>query len=145
MSRRCWERNNMDRFFKKIKLAPLVNERATYTFLELKEYLDWEVKRVYFIQNCQEATGQHCHKQEKEMFLMVKGTCTAVIDWQNGKEEVSLSGPGEAILVGNYVWHGFKDFSPDAIVLALSSTNYLPDRSDYVEDYDQYRQLVSNS
>ena len=125
----------MDRFFKKIKLAPLVNERATYTFLELKEYLDWEVKRVYFIQNCQEATGQHCHKQEKEMFLMVKGTCTAVIDWQNGKEEVSLSGPGEAILVGNYVWHGFKDFSPDAIVLALSSTNYLPDRSDYVEDY----------
>lgn len=124
--------------FKKLQLKVLQNERATYSFAELKDYVDFEVKRVYFIQDCKENTGQHCHKIEKEMFVMQKGSCTAVIDCGNGKEDILLSGPGDAIYVGNYVWHGFKDFSVDAVLLALSSTNYSPDRSDYIEDYEEY-------
>ncbi|KKQ40530.1 MAG: WblP protein [Candidatus Magasanikbacteria bacterium GW2011_GWA2_37_8] len=128
--------------FKKLQLKIVQNERATYSFAELKEFIDWEVKRVYFIQDCKENTGQHCHKQEKEMFVMQKGSCVAVIDQGNGKEEIPLEGPGDAIYVGDYVWHGFKDFSLDAVLLALSSTNYSPDRSDYVEDYEEYKKLV---
>jgi len=124
--------------FKKMQLKIVQNEKATYSFAELKDFIDFEIKRVYFIQDCKEATGQHCHKIEKEMFVVQRGSCTAIIDSGNGKEEISLSGPGDAIYVGNYVWHGFKNFSADAVLLALSSTNYSPDRSDYVEDYEEY-------
>ena len=134
----------MNLIFKKVQLKIIQNERATYSFAELKDFIDFEVKRVYFIQNCKEVTGQHCHKTEKEMFIMQKGSCVAVIDQGNGKEDILLSGPGEAICVGNYVWHGFKDFSPEAILLALSSTNYSPDRSDYVEDYEEYKKMIGN-
>lgn len=128
--------------FKKVELKTLANEKATYSFCELKEYIDWEVKRVYYIQKCKEATGQHCHFIEQEFFIMAQGSCTAIIDRGNGKEDVVLQGPGDGIIVGNHVWHGFKDFSEDALVLALSSTNYNPDRSDYCEDYDAYRNLL---
>lgn len=124
--------------FKKMQLKIVQNEKATYSFAELKDFVDFEVKRVYFIQDCKEATGQHCHKIEKEMFVVQRGSCVAIIDSGNGKEEINLSGPGDAIYVGNYVWHGFKNFSPDAVLLALSSTNYSPDRSDYIEDYEEY-------
>lgn len=125
--------------FKKLQLKTLINERAVYSFAELKDYIDFEVKRVYFIQNCARPTGQHCHRVEKEMFIMVKGRCVAVIDSGVGKQEVEFKAPGDAIYVGNFVWHGFKDFSPDAVLLALSSTNYGEDRSDYIEDYDEYK------
>ncbi len=125
--------------FRKEDLKTLTNERATYSFCELKDYIDFEVKRVYFIQDCKEATGQHCHLEEKELFIMSKGSCVAVIDQGNGKEDVPLNAPGDAIYVGNYVWHGFKDFSDDAVLLALSSTNYSDDRSDYIEDYEVYK------
>lgn len=128
--------------FKKVTLKSLKNERAAYTFCELKEYIDWEVKRVYFIQECKEATGQHCHFVENEVFIMARGTCIAIIDRGNGKEDIVLNGPNEAIIVGNHVWHGFKDFSEDAMVLALSSTNYSADRSDYCEDYEGYKKIV---
>ncbi len=128
--------------FKKITLKSLANEKATYSFCELKEYIDWEIKRVYFIQNCKEATGQHCHFIENEFFLMARGSCTAVIDRGNGREEIILQGPDEGIIAGHHVWHGFKDFSEDAILIALSSTNYNPDRSDYCEDYEKYRQIL---
>ena len=129
--------------FGKYKIKIVQNERALYSFAELKEFFDWEVKRVYFIQECKEPTGQHCHKIEEEFFIMAKGSCTAVIDRGNGKEDVPLANIGDAIFVGNYVWHGFKDFSEDALLLALSSTNYSADRSDYIEDYTEYQNIIA--
>lgn len=129
--------------FQKLNLKTIKNELATYSFAELKDFIPFTVKRVYFVQECREATGQHCHKVEEEMFIMVKGSCAAVIDRGNGKEDVPLVAPSDAIYVGNYVWHGFKDFSDDAVLLALSSTNYNPDRSDYIEDYGEYKKIIS--
>lgn len=134
--------NFMQMEFKNAKLKIIQNEKALYSFAELKDFIDFEVKRVYFIQECKEATGQHCHKIEKEFFILARGFCTAIIDQGRGKEEISMQGPGEAIYVGNYVWHGFKDFSPDALLIALSSTNYNPDRSDYIEDYEEYKKQI---
>ena len=128
--------------FKKFKIAGLQNERSSYGFIELKDYVDFEAKRVYYIYNCKQNTGQHCHKIEKELFVVQKGSCTAVIDRGNGREDVTL-GEGEAIYVGNYVWHGFKDFSENAVLLAISSTNYSVDRSDYIEDYEEYKKVLS--
>lgn len=108
--------------------------------MELKEYIPFAVQRVYFLSETSTGTttGQHCHYEEEECFVMVRGTCTAVIDRGKGKEDIPLSAPQSAIYVPNYVWHGFKDFSEDAVLLALSSTNYRPDRSDYLEDYEKY-------
>ena len=127
--------------FKKTKIKTLQNDKAAYGFIELKNFVDFEVKRVYYIYNCKQATGQHCHKEEKEFFVMQTGACTAIIDSGAGKEDVRLE-TGDAIYVGAYVWHGFKDFTDDAFVLAMSSTNYGEDRSDYIEDYFVYKRMV---
>ncbi|OGH88642.1 MAG: hypothetical protein A3J93_00925 [Candidatus Magasanikbacteria bacterium RIFOXYC2_FULL_42_28] len=131
----------MNLVFKKLGAKTLKNAKADYAFFELKDYLDFEVKRMYYINNCQVNTGEHCHKIEKELFVMQIGSCVAIIDQGKGKEDILLA-PGDAVYIGNYVWHGFKDFSADAILLALSSTNYSPDRSDYIEDYDEYQKIV---
>ena len=52
-----------------------------------------------------------------------------------------MNAPSSAMYVTNYVWHQFTNFSSDAILLALSSTNYNPNRSDYIEDYDAYLKI----
>lgn len=110
--------------------------------LELKDYIDFEVRRVYFITKPTGSTGSHCHKVEIEFFIMIEGSCAAVIDRGNGLEEFELKGPISALYVGNFVWHHFKDFSHDAILLALSSTNYNIDRSDYIENYEEYKKVI---
>ncbi len=124
--------------FAKFQLQLAEKQGKTYSIAELFKYIDFPIKRIYYMQGAAHDTGQHCHKEEKEMFVMIKGSCIAVIDQGNGKEEIPLHGPADAIVAKNYVWHGFKDFSDDAILLAISSTNYSPDRSDYIEDYDEY-------
>lgn len=106
--------------------------------VELKDYIDFEVKRIYFISHVEAPTGAHCHKVEEELFILLSGTCSAVIDRGNGIEEIKMIGPNSAIYTPAFVWHHFKDFSSDAILLAISSTNYNPDRSDYIENYDEY-------
>lgn len=129
--------------FQQFTLNKIDTPRFIMSPIELKDYIDFEVKRVYFITEPKDITGAHCHKTEEEFFILQKGTCTAVIDQGNGLEEIKMQGPISAIYVPNFVWHHFKDISPDAILLALSSTNYNPDRSDYIENYDTFRTRVS--
>lgn len=129
----------MKLIYKKFKINGTKNEKADYNFLELKDYIDFSVKRVYFVQDFKsEAIGGHCHKVEEELFIMARGNGKAILDKGSGLEEIFFE-LGEALYVGKYVWHAFKDFSPDAILLALSSTNYSPDRSDYIENYDDFK------
>jgi hypothetical protein len=130
--------------FRRIELEKIITNNFIISPVELRDHIDFEVKRIYFITDIKNATGAHCHKIEKEMFILQKGFCTAVIDRGNGIEEVPMSSPTSAIYVGNFVWHHFKDFSADAVLLALSSTNYSPDRSDYIDDYEEYKEVVKN-
>ena len=76
--------------------------------------------------------------------MLLSGSATLVVDKGEGLEEIAMTAPNTseggstAFYIGNYVWHHFKDLSDDAVLLALSSTNYNPDRVDYIEDYDEY-------
>lgn len=110
------------------------------TPIELKDVVPFEVKRVYYMEFTagDSKTSQHCHKIEEEVFFQVSGASTIVIDRGQGKEEIKLVGPNTAIYIPAYVWHGFKDLSQGAVIMALSSTNYSADRSDYIENYDEY-------
>jgi len=130
--------------FQKFELKKIDTPKFVMSPIELKDYIDFEVKRVYFITNIKGATGAHCHKVEQEFFVLQKGTCTALIDQGNGLEKIKMTAPTSAIYVPAFVWHQFKDISADAVLLALSSTNYNPNRSDYVEDYEEFKQRIRN-
>jgi mannose-6-phosphate isomerase-like protein (cupin superfamily) len=132
----------MQQVFKKLEIKRIEAPSFVMSPLELKDYTDFEAKRIYFISNPTGPTGSHCHLNELELFVMIAGSCTAVIDQGNGLEEIKLTAPTDAIYVGNYVWHHFKDFSPDAVLLAVSSTNYNPNREDYIEDYEKFKEAT---
>lgn len=117
------------------------------TALELRDYINFEVKRVYWISapTGEYKTGQHAHRQdEDELFVQMQGSCTITVDDGSGMQEVKLTGPSSAIYVPHMVWHGFKDLSKDCIILALTSTNYDPSRADYCEDYEEFKRLAKD-
>jgi mannose-6-phosphate isomerase-like protein (cupin superfamily) len=134
----------MEKKFEIFTLKKVETPKFVMSPMELKDYIDFEVKRVYFITKPTAPTGAHCHKVEEELFILIQGTCTAVVDRGNGLEEIPLIAPTSAMYVPNFVWHHFKNFSPDAVLLALSSTNYNPDRSDYIEDYEEFKKISPN-
>lgn len=132
----------MELKFQQFELKKIQAPNFVMSPVELKDYINFEVKRIYFVTKPVGDTGAHCHKVEEEFFVFIQGSGTAVIDRGNGLEEIKMEGPTSAMYVGNYVWHHFKDFSSDAVLLALSSTNYNPDRSDYIENYEEYKKEI---
>lgn len=127
--------------FKKIDLKTFASNGYRLTPVEFKDVVPFEVKRAYFITDFEKGseTGRHCHKTEEEFFIQTRGSSTVVIDRGNGLEEIFMADPGQAIYVPNFVWHGFKDASPDCLIAAFSSTNYGASRQDYVEDYEEFK------
>ena len=103
-----------------------------------------KTERVYFLYNSpkDETRGAHCHFIEEEVFVCIKGHCTALIDEDGkGKKEVLLSSPTKAIYVGTKVWHEFCDFSEDAVLLCFSSTSYLPGETNYEFNYEKFLEI----
>ena len=119
-----------------IKLKSFTDERGVLTAIEMKDYVDWEVKRVYYLTDVTKPRGGHAVRHEKKMYICQKGQIKARlhdgIEWH----EFSLSGPDDAILMNGMCFRDFYDFSPDAVLMAISSVNYIP--TDYIYDLDQF-------
>lgn len=134
-----------DRRYKVFTLKNIQAPNFLMTALELKDYLDFEVKRVYMLSNPigPKVTGNHSHREdEDELFIQLQGSCTISVDDGHGMEDVRLVGPSTAIYVPHMVWHGFNNMSDDSIIFALTSTNYDATRSDYIEDYNEFKRLL---
>ena len=136
----------MDRRYKLFTLKNIQAPNFLMTPLELRDYINSPVKRVYFISSPTGNTGNHAHRQdEDELFIQIQGQSTICVDDGTGIEEIVLRGPTSAINIPHLVWHGFKDLSPDCIIIALTSTNYDPTRADYIENYEEFKKLCKQS
>lgn len=131
------------RFFH-IEFPEYTDTRGSLVPIELIEKIPFFVQRVYFLQSVPEGVsrGAHCHHQEEEVFICIRGKCRALIDKDGeGKEEVWLDERTKGIYVGKQVWHEFDSFSPNSLLLAFSSTTYIPGKENYEHDYQEFQKL----
>ncbi|MCD6109374.1 FdtA/QdtA family cupin domain-containing protein [bacterium] len=122
--------------FEFFTLPVFTDNRGSLIPLELKEYIPWEPKRIYYAINNKDGRGGHCHRTEQELFICIQGSMTVKLHDGKNWTEKKMTAPLEAVHVNNMVWHEFIDFSQDAVLLAISSTNY--DNEDYVRNFDQF-------
>lgn len=127
--------------WKVFPVKTFVDERGALTPLELKEFIDFDIKRIYTVHDNKMLRGGHSHIVEEELFMVVSGFCTARIHDGSSWQEVLLEANKQAMYVGKGVWHEFDNFSDGCVLLALSSTNYNPAREDYIEDFEEFINL----
>lgn len=114
-------------------------------FKNLLPISDLNIKRIYYIDNAKGvmATSQHSHKDdESEIFIVLAGTAVAVIDDDgSGKREIPIK-KNNIMWIPRTVWHGFINLSPDFVIMALTTTNYDPERKGYVTDYEEFKKAI---
>ncbi len=125
---------------KKIKLNTFKDDRGNLTVCELKDFLNWPVKRIYYLTDVTKPRGGHAVKKEKKIYICQKGSVKA--RFHDGEKwiEFSLNGPDDAILMEKECFRDFYDFSSDAVLMAVSSVNYVPE--DYIYDLEQFISYV---
>lgn len=126
----------MSEKFKVIKIPTHTDPRGCLSVVEMKDWVEWAAKRVYYVTGVTLDRGGHAVRGEKKIYLCMQGTMTARI--HDGKEwhEVELKGPDDAILMEEMCWREFKDFSSGAVLCAISNMNYEKDK--YIYDFEEF-------
>ena len=127
--------------------VPLFGEhdRGKLVSYELESAIPFSVKRVYFLWGVPNGAmrGAHAQTLEKEFFVCIRGKCSIRVATDGGApQKIPLHTPNRGIFVDTLVWHEFSDFSPDALLLCFSSTNYLPDN--YIRDFSEFQKLFAS-
>lgn len=120
------------------------DDRGSLIAIEEGYNTPFEIKRVYYIFDTKEGVerGFHAHINLKQMAIVVKGSCTFVLDNGIKKEEIELNNPNQGLLIEGLIWREMKNFSPDCVLLVLASQHY--DESDYIRNYDKFIEEVTN-
>lgn len=85
--------------------------------------------------------GVHAHKRCHQLLVCLRGSLTARFDNGRSADEVRLDRPSLGLHMPPMVWGGQSNFSDDALLLVLASCAY--DRSDYIEDYEEFRRSAN--
>lgn len=121
---------------KQIKLKTFTDERGSLTPVELRDFIDWPVKRIYYLTDVTADRGGHCVKGEKKIYICQKGSLKCRFHDGNDWTSFKMKGPSDAILMEGDYYRDFQEFSPDAVLMAVSSVNYEP--KDYIYDLNEF-------
>lgn len=120
----------------KLTLPTHADPRGNLTALELKDYIDWPVARVYYVTDTLLPRGGHAVRGEKKIYVVMSGSCTGRfhdgIEWK----ELELKGPSDAVKMEGLYYREFTNFAPGTVLMAISSVNY--DKSLYIYDFEEY-------
>lgn len=135
---------------KMLKLAEILDfpqkgdERGHLVIVESDKDVPFEIKRIFYIYGSDSTVvrGQHANKKSEFVLINVSGTSKVRVKDGRGNEAIfDLNRPHTGIYLPKMVWKDMYDFSPDSVLLCLSSEHYDPD--EYIRDYDEFVKLVN--
>jgi len=121
---------------------PLVEDlRGMLTFAEIARHVPFEVKRYFlsFQVPGEQVRGEHAHRSQHQFLACVHGRCSVVADDGTSRQEFLLDAPNIGLHVPPMTWAVQYKYTPDAVLLVLSSGAYDP--ADYIRDYQEFLAL----
>lgn len=131
--------------YKLVDFKTLGDERGSLIAIEKGYNTPFEIKRVYYIFDTKQGVerGFHAHINLKQIAIVVKGSCTFVLDNGKKREEIKLDNPNQGLLIEGLIWREMKNFSSDSVLVVLASENY--NENDYIRDYDEFLEYIKRS
>jgi len=122
-----------------IELAKIHNRAGNITVVEENINLPFPIKRIYYLYDVPGGgeRGGHAHKGLQQLLIAAGGSFDVVLDDGINKKVVGLNRPYFGLLIVPGIWRELINFSSGAICLVLASAKY--DKSDYLRDYDEFR------
>jgi len=120
----------------KINIPTFSDERGDLSVMELKNFIDWEVKRIYYATSTKKMRGGHAFIGEKKLYVCAQGSMVGKFHDGESWQEIALNGPGEGVQVGGLCWREFDGFSEGAVLLCVSNLNYESEK--YITEFGQF-------
>ena len=129
----------------KIILSKTIHEsKGSIHIGEVDEEIPFTPKRYFIVSNVpkDEVRGQHAHKICHQFLICINGTICTEIDDGYKKSIILLNKPSFGLYMPPKIWGKQYSFSQEAKLLVLASHHY--DKSDYINNYDQFIKEIRN-
>lgn len=127
-----------------IDLPKIPDERGNLSFIEEKNHIPFEIKRVYWIYDVPggEIRGSHAYKTLSEFIVALSGSFDVIL--HDGREEIkfSLNRSYYGLYVPKLYWRRLENFSTNSLALILADDLYKED--DYVRDFEDFKRLAND-
>lgn len=125
-----------------IHLPLIIDLRGNLTFGEIGQHIPFDPKRYFIIFDVPstEVRGEHAHKEQHQLLVCLRGSCSVVLDDGIQRNEIILNQPNIGLYIPPMIWALQYKYSQEAVLLVLASDVY--DASDYIRDYDEFLRAV---
>ena len=123
---------------KVIELPRINDPRGNLSFAQNNTQIPFEIKRTYWIYDVPggESRGGHAYKMTDEFIIAISGSFDVTVDDGKEKRTFTLNRSYYGLYIPKGLWRTMDNFSTNSLALEFASTHY--DRSDYIEDYNEY-------
>lgn len=124
-----------------VVLPKISDPRGNLSFVEQENHIPFEIKRTYWIYDVPggESRGGHAYKETDEFIIAISGNFDVVVDDGKDRKVFTLNRSYFGLYIPRGLWRTIEKFSTNSLALEFASTSY--DRSDYVEDYVEYKKM----
>jgi len=128
---------------KLINLPKIEDLRGNLTFIEEETHLPFKIKRVYWIYDVPggEQRGGHAFKHQCEFVVALSGSFDVILNNGFDQFKYHLNRSYYGLYIPNLVWRHMENFSTNAVVMVISSTDYNED--DYIRDFSEFASVLN--
>ena len=129
---------------KLIELPKFLDERGNLSFAENNNQIPFTIKRTYWLYDVPGgvARGGHAEINNEELIIAMSGSFDITVDDGVQQKTFTLNRSYYGLYIPKGLWRTMDNFSTNSLALELANTVY--DRSDYVENYEDFLKLKSN-
>lgn len=126
-----------EKFIKTINAPTITTQGGVLSFIQ-NEFLDFDIKRVYYIINNKnnQVRGKHAHKTNKQVIFCLHGSFELYLEDKDNVLLAKMTPNGKGFYIQPNVWHEMRKMSKGCIILVLASHEY--DEQDYIRNYSDY-------
>ena len=126
---------------KVIELPKFLDERGNLSVIQEEDNIPFKIQRTYWLYDIPggERRGGHAYKENQEFIVALSGSFDVIIDDGKEKKRFLLNRSYHGLYIPKGLWREMDNFSTNSLALILSSTRY--DASDYIREYDEFKQF----
>ena len=127
-----------------IDLPKVADPRGNLTFIEGRNHIPFDIKRVYYLYDVPGGATRagHAHKGLEQLFIAMSGSFDVILDDGYEKKRIHLNRSYYGLYVCPMIWREIDNFSSGSVCLVLASDRY--DESDYYRSYEDFLKAVKN-
>lgn len=121
-----------------IDLPRINDRRGNLTFVEGKNHIPFDIKRVYYLYDVPGGAVRagHGHKALHQLLIAMSGSFDIHLDDGFSKKTIHMNRSYYGLYICPMIWRVIDNFSSGAVCMVLASEYY--DEDDYFRNYDDF-------